>query len=113
MDSIWIYPWPLLHYNLWILRQVSERAIEFNAPIYCALVDYKGAFDALNRVTLGRVLKLFLSPSMVKRVLSLYFEAKAIVVRMERQDQSLTCYAVSGRGAQHHLIFPLSFISST
>ena len=51
--------------NLWILRQVSERAIEFDAPIYCALVDYKGAFDALNRVTLGRVLKLFLSPSIV------------------------------------------------
>ena len=66
--------------NLWILRRVSERAIEFNTPIYCALVDYKGAFDALNRVTLGRVLKLFLSPSMVKRVLSLYFDAKAMVV---------------------------------
>ena len=33
---------------------------------------------------------------------------------MERQDQSLTCYAESGRGAQHHLVFftvALSFIS--
>ena len=48
-------------------------------PVYCALVDYKGAFDALNRTTLGRVLNLFLSPSMVKRVLSLYFDAKAKV----------------------------------
>ena len=66
--------------NLWILRRVAERAIEFNTPIYCALVDYKGAFDALNRTTLGRVLGLFLSPSMVKRVLSLYFDAKAMVV---------------------------------
>ena len=66
--------------NLWILRRVSERAIEFNVPIYCALVDYKGAFDALNRTTLGRVLSLFLSPSMVLRVLSLYFDAKAKVV---------------------------------
>ena len=66
--------------NLWILRRVSERAIEFNVPVYCALVDYKGAFDALNRTTLGRVLSLFLSPSMVLRVLSLYFDAKAKVV---------------------------------
>jgi len=66
--------------NLWIMRRVAERAIEFNVPIYCALVDYKGAFDALNRTTLGRVLELFLSPSMVKRVLSLYFDAKAMVV---------------------------------
>ena len=66
--------------NLWILRRVSERAIEFNVPIYCALVNYKGAFDALNRTTLGRVLSLFLSPSMVLRVLSLYFDAKAKVV---------------------------------
>ena len=47
--------------------------------MYCALVDYKGAFDALNRTTLVRVLELFLSLSMVRRVLSLYFYAKAMV----------------------------------
>jgi len=52
--------------NLWILRRVAERSIEFNVPVYCALVDYKGAFDALNRTTLGRVLGLFLSPDMVR-----------------------------------------------
>ena len=61
------------------MRRVAERAIEFNIPIYCALVDYKGAFDALNRTTLGRILSLFLSPSMVRRVLTLYFDAKAMV----------------------------------
>ena len=66
--------------NLWILRRVAERSIEFNVPVYCALVDYKGAFDALNRTTLGRVLSLFLSPSMVRRVVSLYFDAKAKVM---------------------------------
>ena len=65
--------------NLWILRRVAERAIEFNVPVYCALVDYKGAFDAINRTTLGRVLSLFLSPSMVRRVMALYFDAKASV----------------------------------
>ena len=65
--------------NLWILRRVAERSIEFKVPVYCALVYYKGAFDALNRTTLGRVLNLFLSPSMVKRVLTLYFDAKAKV----------------------------------
>ena len=65
--------------NLWILRRVAERSIEFNVPVYCALIDYKGAFDALNRTTLGRVLGLFLPPSMVRRVLSLYFDAKAMV----------------------------------
>ena len=65
--------------NLWILRRVSERAIEFNVPVYCLLVDYKGAFDAINRTTLGRILALFLSSSMVCRVMCLYFEAKANV----------------------------------
>ena len=65
--------------NLWILRRVVERAIEFNTPVYCVFVDYKGAFDALNRTTLGRVLGLFLSPSMVRRVMCLYFDAKANV----------------------------------
>ena len=65
--------------NLWILRRVAERAVEFKVPVFCALVDYKGAFDALNRTTLGRVLNLFLSPTMVRRVLSLYFDAKAKV----------------------------------
>ena len=65
--------------NLWILRRVAERAIEFNVPVYCALVDYKGAFDALNRTTLGRVLTLFLPHTMTRRVLSLYFDAKAKV----------------------------------
>ena len=65
--------------NLWILRRVAERAIEFNVPVYCVLVDYKGAFDALNRTFLGRILSLFLSPQMVRRVMSLYFDAKANV----------------------------------
>ena len=65
--------------NLWIIRRVSERAIEFQVPVYCALVDYKGAFDALNRTTLGSVLKLFLPPKMVQRVMCLYFDAKALV----------------------------------
>ena len=65
--------------NLWILRRIAERAIEFNTPVYCVFVDYKGAFDALNRTTLGRVLGLFLSPSMVRRVMCLYFDAKANV----------------------------------
>ena len=44
--------------NLWILRRVAERAIEFNVPVYCALVDYKGAFDALNRTSLWRILSI-------------------------------------------------------
>jgi hypothetical protein len=65
--------------NLWILRRVAERSIEYNVPVYCALIDYKGAFDALNRTTLGRILGLFLSPEMVLRVLGLYFDAKAMV----------------------------------
>lgn len=65
--------------NLWVLRRVAERAIEFNVPVYCALIDYKGAFDSINRTTLGRVLGLFLSPAMVRRVLCLYFDAKAMV----------------------------------
>ena len=30
--------------NLWILRRVAEWSIEFKVPVYCALVDYKGAF---------------------------------------------------------------------
>ena len=65
--------------NLWILRRVAERAIEYNVPVYCCLVDYKGAFDALNRTSLGRVLSLFLSPPMVRRVMCLYFDARANV----------------------------------
>ena len=47
--------------NLWILHRVAEHAIEFDMPVNCALVDYKGAFDALNRTTLAQVLSLFLS----------------------------------------------------
>ena len=65
--------------NLWILRRVVERAIEFNTPVYCVFVDYKGAFNAFNRTTLGRVLGLLMSPSMVRRVVCLYFDAKANV----------------------------------
>ena len=62
-----------------IIHQVSERSIEFNGSVYCALINYKGAFDALNCTTLGRVLTLFLSLKMVRRVLSLYFDVKAMV----------------------------------
>ena len=63
--------------NLWILRRVTERSIKFNVPVYCALVDYKCTFDALNCTTLCCVLGQFLSPSMVSQVLSIYFNAKA------------------------------------
>ena len=65
--------------NLWLLRHVSERAIEYNTPVYCLLVDYKGAFDALNRTTLSRILSLFLPPSMVRRIMALYLNARANV----------------------------------
>ena len=64
--------------NLWILRHVSERAIKFNVPVYCLLVDCKGSFDAINRTRLG-LIALLLSPSMVCRVMCLYFEAKTNV----------------------------------
>ena len=43
-------------------------------------MDYEAAFDALNRASLGHMLDLFLSPSMVRRVVSLYFDAKAKVM---------------------------------
>ena len=62
------------------MRRVAERSIEFNIPVYCPHIDYKGAFDALNRTTLGRILGLFLPPLMVRRVISLYFDAKAKVM---------------------------------
>ena len=62
-----------------ILRRVAERAIEFNVPVYCILVDNKGVFYALNRTNLGRVLSLFLSPNMVCRVMCLYIYAKGNV----------------------------------
>ena len=52
----------------------------YNVYVYSMYTTYyKGAFDALNRTTLGRVLGLFLSPSMVRRVMCLYFDAKANV----------------------------------
>ena len=66
--------------NLWIIRRVAERAVEFNVPVYCALIDYKVAFDVLNHTRLGRVLSPFLSPSMARRVLCLYIDARAKVV---------------------------------
>ena len=47
--------------------------------MYSLLVDYKGGFDALNRTMLRHVLGLFLSPNMVRRVMCLYFDAKALV----------------------------------
>ena len=50
------------------------------SQVYCPLIDYKRAFHALNRTTLGRVLSLFHSPSMPRRVLCSYFDAKAKVV---------------------------------
>ena len=47
--------------------------------MYVVLVDNKGAFEALNCMSLGRVLSLFLPPPMVRRVMSLYFDARANV----------------------------------
>ena len=68
---------------------MAERAIEFNVPVYCALVDYTEASDARNRTTLGRVLPLFLPHTMARRVLSLYFDAKAKVVAGENSKGPL------------------------
>ena len=46
--------------------------------MYCALVEYKGAFDAPNLTTLGSVLKLFLPPKNGATG-NVYFDAKALV----------------------------------
>ena len=97
--------------NLWILRRVSERAIEFNVPVYCAFVDYKGAFDALNRSTLGRVLSLFLSPSMVRRVISLYFDAKAKVVIDNSEGSLFDLLRGVRQGCPAFFIVALAFVS--
>jgi len=40
----------------------------------------KGAFNAPNCTTLGHIIGLFLSPSMIQRVVCLYFNAKGQVV---------------------------------
>ena len=49
-------------------------------PVYCTLVNYKSVFNAPNRTTPGRVLALLPSSLMVKCMLSLYFDAKAMVM---------------------------------
>ena len=84
-----------------MIRCVAERAIEFNVSVYCALVDYKGAFDALNRTTLGHVLALLLSPNMVRRVLCLYFDTRALVSVGGNNGPEFELHRGVRQGAQH------------
>jgi hypothetical protein len=65
--------------NIFIVRQMAERLNEFGSGGYILFIDFKSAFDKLDRPALGLILRSFLDPVIVDRIELLFNTASAFV----------------------------------
>jgi endonuclease/exonuclease/phosphatase family metal-dependent hydrolase len=66
--------------NVFVMKQIVEKRREFNLETHIAFVDFKKAFDSINRSKLWDVLQLSGYPShLIKAVKSLYRNTRIII----------------------------------
>jgi hypothetical protein len=65
--------------NLWVLRRISEKAIEYDKVFYVLALDYKSAFDSIDRRALSEALSGILNEDEMKMA-NLLFENSSCVV---------------------------------
>jgi len=65
--------------NLWILRNLFEKAREYDCVYYIISIDYKAAFDGISRNAIYEILSSFLPLKLVHRVMQLYDGARLAI----------------------------------
>ena len=59
--------------HIFVLRNVIEQSLEWNASLYTCFVDYEKAFDNVHRETLWRIMQSYGIPSKFIRMVKLFY----------------------------------------
>lgn len=94
--------------NINTLRIIMEQSVEFNAPLYLLFVDFKQAFDSLDRNVLWRILSSYGIPTKILNIIKgLYRRAKCRIVHRGKLGRSFT---VDSGVKQGCVLSPLLFL---
>jgi len=92
---------------IFTLRQLQEKAIEQRKPLYIVFIDFRKAFDTVDRETLWRVLTVFGCPNVFVDVLRQFHDGmEATVVTGSRETAS---FAVRNGVRQGCVLAPTLF----
>ena len=59
--------------HIFVLRNIIEQSLEWNASLYTCFVDYEKAFDSVHRETLWRIMHSYGIPSKFIRMVKLFY----------------------------------------
>ena len=59
--------------QIFMLRNIIEQSVEWNASLYICFIDYEKAFDSVHRETLWRIMSSYgIPPPLVRIVQAMY-----------------------------------------
>ena len=77
--------------QIFVLRNIVEQALEWNAILYVCFVDYEKAFDSVHRETLWKIMESYGIPrKLVKMVKAMYAGNQCAVVDSSGQTDWFT-----------------------
>lgn len=94
--------------NINTLRIIMEQSAEFNTPLYLLFVDFKQAFDSLDRNVMWRILASYGIPAKIRNIISgLYRNGKCRVVHRGKLGRWFTVESGVKQGC---VLSPLLFL---
>ena len=67
--------------QIFVLRNIIEQSVEWNASLYICFIDYEKAFDSVHRETLWRIMSSYgIPPKLVRMVQAMYKGSKCAVI---------------------------------
>lgn len=67
--------------QIFVLRNIIEQTVEWNASVYICFIDYQKAFDSVYRETLWRITGSYgIPPKLVRMVQAMYKGSKCAVI---------------------------------
>ena len=67
--------------QIFVLRNIIEQLVEWNASLYICFIDYEKAFDSVHRETLWRIMSSYgIPPKLVRMVQAMYKGSKCAAI---------------------------------
>lgn len=93
--------------QIFILRQVIEKTWEFDKKLYCLFIDFKKAYDSVNRESIWRIMEESGIPSKLIGLTRMCIEKTECKVRVEGRESE--CFTVETGVKQGDCISPSLF----
>lgn len=90
------------------LRIIVEQSVEWQSPLYLLFIDFRQAFDSLDRDVMWKILASYGMPTKYLNIIkATYADARCMVVHRGKIDQSFTVHSGVKQGC---ILSPLLFI---